>query len=116
MQTEILKRVISMLEAYHGDLEYWMGCGLENWVSCTSGTPTPHYKALSNLNEAEWQEAEAEADDDIKNGRVIRFSTVEEAIEYLHKPADLIIPEEQQQLRLNTPARQYTQKAKQGRS
>jgi len=59
MQTEVLKRVISMLEAYHGDLEYWMGCGLENWVSCTSGTPTPHYKALSDLNESEWQEAEA---------------------------------------------------------
>jgi|TARA_R110002020_G_scaffold101056_2_gene238454 hypothetical protein len=58
MQTEKLKRAIDMLEAYRGDLEYWKGCGPENWVSCTSGTPTPHYKALSELNEAESQEAE----------------------------------------------------------
>lgn len=59
MQTEKLKRVILMLEAYHGDLTYWKACGLENWVSCTSGTPTPHYKDLSKLNEAEWQQAES---------------------------------------------------------
>lgn len=59
MQTEKLKRVIDLLESYHGDLQYWQGGGPENWVSCTSGTPTPHYKALSELNEAERQEAEA---------------------------------------------------------
>ena len=33
----------------------------------------------------EWQEAEAEADEDIKNGRVTRYSTVEELIADLHK-------------------------------
>ena len=34
----------------------------------------------------EWQEAEAEATDDIKNGRVIRFSNAEDAINYLQNP------------------------------
>lgn len=40
MQTEKLKRVIDMLEAYHTDLDYWRSCGYENWVHVTSGTPT----------------------------------------------------------------------------
>lgn len=59
MQTEKLKRVIDLLRSYHGDLQYWQGCGLENWVSCTSGTPTPHYKDLSKLNVAELLQAES---------------------------------------------------------
>jgi len=32
----------------------------------------------------EWQQMEREAQDDIDHGRVKHFSTVEEAIEYLH--------------------------------
>lgn len=61
MQTEKINRVINLLEAYHQDLEYWEGCGLEDWVGVTSGTPmlTPDHKALSDLNESERQEAES---------------------------------------------------------
>lgn len=33
----------------------------------------------------EWQEAEAEADDDIKHGRVARFPNVEDAIKDLRE-------------------------------
>jgi len=35
---------------------------------------------------SEWQQAEREADEDIKAGRVRRFSTAEAAIAYLHSP------------------------------
>lgn len=59
MKAKDINRVINLLEAYHQDLEYWEGCGLEDWVGVTSGTPTPHHKALSDLNESERQEAES---------------------------------------------------------
>lgn len=32
----------------------------------------------------EWQEAEAEATADIRNGRVIKFANAKDAIKYLH--------------------------------
>ncbi len=39
----------------------------------------------------EWQEAEKEADEDIENGRLIRFSNAEAAINYLKSDADCFI-------------------------
>ena len=50
----------------------------------------PYRRNMEILDQAyfwtkEWQEAEAEADEDIKSGRVTRYSTVEELIADLHK-------------------------------
>lgn len=81
MQTEKINRVINLLEAYHQDLEYWEGCGLEYWVSVTSGTPTPHHKAVSDLkNKSEWQEAQSSMENYV--------AEVAQAVEDLKKMVD----------------------------
>tara|TARA_B100002019_G_scaffold29060_1_gene22956 strand:- start:1876 stop:2166 length:291 start_codon:yes stop_codon:yes gene_type:complete len=54
MQTEKLKDLIGILQAYHIDLDYWRSCGYENWVHVTSGTPTYAHEddelVCSNVN------------------------------------------------------------------
>ncbi len=40
MKAKDIKRVIDMLEAYRGDLDWWRTCGHDYWVDVTNGTGT----------------------------------------------------------------------------
>lgn len=59
------------------------------WSDCSTITPFDDFALTERLPEqeyfwaSEWQEAEREADEDIKARRTKRFSSAQEAIDYL---------------------------------